>query len=33
MVYDVEYREEYHMDEFAVRDLDGHVLGFGQGRV
>lgn len=32
MVYDVEYREEYHMDEFAVRDLDGHVLGFGQGR-
>lgn len=23
-------QEAYHMDEFAVRDPDGHVLGFGQ---
>ena len=32
IVYDVEYRDEYNMDEFAVRDLDGYVLGFGQER-
>ena len=32
MVYDVEYREEYDMDEFAVRDLDGYVLAFGEAQ-
>lgn len=30
VAYDVTYRSEYHMDECAFRDLDGHVLGFGQ---
>jgi len=25
--------QEYHMEEFAVRDRDGHVLGFGQALV
>lgn len=30
--YAVVYQPEYHMDECAFRDLDGHVLGFGQER-
>lgn len=25
-------QESYDMEEFAVRDTDGHVLGFGQSR-
>jgi len=28
--YAVVYQPEYHMDECAFRDPDGHVLGFGQ---
>jgi hypothetical protein len=32
VAYDVKYQAEYHMDECAFRDLDGHVLGFGQER-
>lgn len=32
VAYDVVYRSEYHMDECAFRDHDGHVLGFGQAR-
>jgi hypothetical protein len=32
MVYDVAFKAAYNMDEFAVRDLDGYVLGFGQPR-
>lgn len=30
VVYGPIYQAEYQMDEFAVRDSDGHVLGFGQ---
>jgi catechol 2,3-dioxygenase-like lactoylglutathione lyase family enzyme len=30
--YPVTYQAEYNMDECAFRDLDGHVLGFGQER-
>ena len=30
VVYEPVVREEYGMLEFAVRDRDGHVLGFGQ---
>ena len=30
IVYGPIVQEAYHMEEFAVRDLDGHVLGFGQ---
>lgn len=29
-VYGVTYQEAYNMDEFAIRDLNGYVLGFGQ---
>lgn len=29
-VYGPVLQEAYHMTEFAVRDRDGHVLGFGQ---
>jgi len=32
VAYDVMYQSEYHMDECAFRDRDGHVLGFGQAR-
>lgn len=32
IVYGVIYQESYNMDEFAVRDLNGYVLGFGQSR-
>lgn len=32
MVYDVVFQAAYNMDEFAVRDLNGYVLGFGQPR-
>lgn len=32
LAYDLIYQDAYHMDEFAVRDLDGYVLGFGQTR-
>ena len=32
IVYDVTFQAAYDMDEFAVRDLDGYVLGFGQPR-
>ena len=32
IAYDLVYQAAYHMDEFAVRDLDGYVLGFGQAR-
>ena len=32
IVYGVTYQESYKMDEFAVRDLNGYVLGFGQVR-
>jgi catechol 2,3-dioxygenase-like lactoylglutathione lyase family enzyme len=30
--YDIVYQAAYEMDEFAVRDLNGYVLGFGQSR-
>ncbi len=30
IVYGPVIQEAYHMKEFAVRDCDGHVLGFGQ---
>lgn len=30
VVYGPLLQESYHMQEFAVRDRDGHVLGFGQ---
>jgi len=30
IVYEPTIQTEYAMKEFAVRDLDGHVLGFGQ---
>ena len=30
VVYGPIIQEAYHMREFAVRDRDGHVLGFGQ---
>jgi catechol 2,3-dioxygenase-like lactoylglutathione lyase family enzyme len=30
IVYDPLIQEAYQMKEFAVRDCDGHVLGFGQ---
>ena len=30
VVYGPLLQEAYHMQEFAVRDQDGHVLGFGQ---
>lgn len=30
IVYGPLIQEAYHMKEFAVRDHDGHVLGFGQ---
>jgi catechol 2,3-dioxygenase-like lactoylglutathione lyase family enzyme len=32
IAYDVTYQAGYQMDEFAARDLDGYVLGFGQSR-
>ncbi len=32
VVYGPLVQEAYHMLEFAVRDCDGHVLGFGQDR-
>ena len=30
VAYGLVERPEYHMKEFAVRDPDGHVLGFGE---
>jgi uncharacterized glyoxalase superfamily protein PhnB len=30
IVYGPIVQQAYQMEEFAVRDLDGHVLGFGQ---
>jgi hypothetical protein len=30
IVYGPVIQEAYQMKEFAVRDCDGHVLGFGQ---
>jgi catechol 2,3-dioxygenase-like lactoylglutathione lyase family enzyme len=30
IVYGPMVQEAYHMEEFAVRDRDGYVLGFGQ---
>jgi predicted enzyme related to lactoylglutathione lyase len=30
IVYPPKLQPEYHMIEFAVRDPEGHVLGFGQ---
>lgn len=30
IVYGPLVQEAYHMKEFAIRDSDGHVLGFGQ---
>jgi catechol 2,3-dioxygenase-like lactoylglutathione lyase family enzyme len=32
IAYDLVYQAAYQMDEFAVQDLDGYVLGFGQER-
>ena len=32
MAYDVVFQAAYNMDEFAVRDPNGYVLGFGQAR-
>ncbi|HEY8149497.1 MAG TPA: VOC family protein [Vicinamibacteria bacterium] len=32
IVYGPIVHEAYQMEEFAVRDLDGHVLGFGEPR-
>lgn len=33
VVYGPVFQESYDMQEFAVRDRDGHVLGFGQAVV
>jgi catechol 2,3-dioxygenase-like lactoylglutathione lyase family enzyme len=30
IVYGPTVQHAYHMEEFAVRDADGHVLGFGE---
>jgi len=30
IVYGPLFQQAYHMEEFAVRDSDGYVLGFGQ---
>jgi catechol 2,3-dioxygenase-like lactoylglutathione lyase family enzyme len=30
VVYGVTLQQAYHMQEFAVRDVNGYVLGFGQ---
>jgi predicted enzyme related to lactoylglutathione lyase len=30
VVYGPVVQEAYHMEEFAVRDADGYILGFGQ---
>ena len=30
VVYGPRVQEAYHMEEFAVRDADGYILGFGQ---
>ena len=30
VAYGVTFQAAYHMDECAFRDLDGHVIGFGQ---
>jgi hypothetical protein len=30
IVYGPLVQESYHMEEFAVRDREGYVLGFGQ---
>ena len=30
LVYEPVIQAEYNMKEFAARDIDGHVLGFGQ---
>jgi catechol 2,3-dioxygenase-like lactoylglutathione lyase family enzyme len=30
IVYGPLFQDEYQMNEFAVRDSDGHVLGFGE---
>jgi catechol 2,3-dioxygenase-like lactoylglutathione lyase family enzyme len=30
--YDLVYQEAYDMEEFAIRDLDGYVLGFGEAK-
>ena len=30
VVYGPLIQESYRMEEFAIRDCDGHVLGFGQ---
>jgi hypothetical protein len=32
VVYDIVFQTAYTMDEFAGRDLNGYVLGFGQPR-
>jgi len=32
VVYNIVYQASYGMDEFAARDLNGYVLGFGQSR-
>ena len=32
IVYGPIIQDAYHMEEFAVRDPDGHVLGFGQAQ-
>jgi hypothetical protein len=32
VVYGPTMQEAYRMLEFAVRDCDGHVLGFGEAR-
>ena len=32
IVYGPIYQEAYRMDEFAIRDLNGYVLGFGESR-
>lgn len=32
IVYGVIYQVGYNMGEFAIRDLNGYVLGFGQSR-
>jgi hypothetical protein len=33
IVYGPLIQESYHMREFAIRDCDGHVLGFGEALV
>jgi catechol 2,3-dioxygenase-like lactoylglutathione lyase family enzyme len=32
LAYDLVYQDAYQMEEFAIRDVDGYVLGFGESK-